>query len=312
MLDEIDAPLIDAIRDFNRFYTGHLGLLGRGYLDAGMTLTEARVLYEIGARGELAASDLTRDLHLDPAYLSRILKKFRYAGLIETRADAEDKRSRVITPTAAGMAAFESIGELSRRQLAAMMTPLGPAQRGELAAAYASLRRLLDPSAAASPAIIRQHRPGDLGWIVQSQAEFYTSAFGWNDQFEALVAEVAGNFLKKFNPARERCWIAERDGVRVGSVLVADGGGDVARLRLLYVDDAARGSGLGRMLVEQCIAFSRQAGYRQLTLWTNDILDAARAIYERQGFRLVSEEKHTKFGPELTGQTWTLELAANA
>lgn len=309
MLDNKDATRIDAIRGFNRFYTGHLGLLGRGYLDAGMTLTEARVLYEIGERGELAASDLTRELHLDPAYLSRIIKKFRYAGLIETRADAEDKRSRIISPTAAGMAAFESIGELSRRQLATMMESLGPAQRDELAAAYATLRRLLDPSAAAGPAIIRQHRPGDLGWMVQSQAEFYTSAFGWNDRFEALVAEVAGGFLKNFNPARERCWIAERDGVRVGSVLVADGGEDVAKLRLLYVDEAARGLGLGRTLVEECIAFSRRAGYRQLTLWTNDILHSARAIYQRQGFVLAAENPHTMFGPELNGQTWTLALA---
>ncbi|PWV99099.1 MarR family transcriptional regulator with acetyltransferase activity [Hoeflea marina] len=308
MPGDSDAGLIEAIRGFNRFYTGHLGLLGRGYLEAGMTLTEARVLYEIGARGELAASDLTRDLHLDPAYLSRILKKFGHAGLVGSRIDADDRRSRVISLTAAGTAAFESIEALSRRQLAALLAPIEPAGRSEIAHAFASLRRLLDPSAAAGPVVIRPHRPGDLGWMVQSQAEFYTGTFGWDDRFEALVAEVAGAFLRNFNPAREHCWIAERDGIRIGSVLVADGGGDVAKLRLLYIDGSARGLGLGRMLVEQCIAFARQARYRQLTLWTNDILHAARAIYRQQGFRLVSEERHTMFGPDLTGQTWTLEL----
>ena len=309
MLEPNHDDAIEALRAYNRFYTDRIGVLDRGYLETDHTLAEARVLYELGARGSTTAKALIDDLHLDAAYLSRILKKFRAAGLIDSRPDPADGRSQIVSATAAGRERFEKLGALSRRQLSEMLTHLGTAERAELTAATATIRRLLTADGSdRGPATIRAHRPGDIGWIVQSQAEFYTRACGWNDQFEALVAEVAGKFLANFDAAREHCWIAERHGVRVGSVLVMNGGGDVAKLRLLYVDAGARGIGLGRTLVDETIAFSRAHGYRQLTLWTNDILHAARHIYQTAGFRLVAEEKHSLFGPEENGQTWTLDL----
>lgn len=309
MTQAMDLATVEAMRAFNRFYTNRLGVLGQGYLGSGYNLTEARILYEIGARGQVAASELTRELRLDPAYLSRIVKRFRAAGLIETRPDPQDQRSQIISPTEAGVEEFTKLGAASRAELAVMIEDLGPAAREHLKSAFATIRAMLDPQAlAGEPPVLRPHRAGDLGWMVQSQAEFYTSTFGWNSQFEALVADVAGKFLANFDSTREFCWIAERAGVRLGSVLVMNGGDGVAKLRLLYVDEQARGLGLGRMLVEECIRFARDAGYRQLTLWTNDILHAARAIYVKSGFKLISEEPHTLFGPRENGQTWTLDL----
>ena len=308
MLETVDLPTIEAMRAFNRFYTDRIGVLDRAYLKGDYTLTEARVVYEVGARGKVAAIDLVRDLHLDPAYLSRILRKFRERGLIEVEPDPSDRRSQRLALTAAGRTEFEALGELSRDQLRDMVAALGPAERASLVEAMATITRLISPSSANATPLLRPHRPGDLGWIIQSQTEFYANVLGWTGNFEALVSDVAARFLENFDARRDHCWIAERHGVRIGSVLVMDGGDGVAKLRLLYVDEAARGLGLGRLLVEQCIRFARNAGYRQLTLWTNDVLDAARHIYVSAGFRLVAEERHRMFGPELNGQTWTLDL----
>lgn len=300
---------IDAMRAFNRFYTERLGVLGRGYLDSGYTLTEIRVLYEISSGDGRSATDLTRNLHIDPAYLSRILKKFRSTALIETRPDPDDLRRHLLTATEGGMRLCERFAERSRSQLAEMLAPLAAAERDALTAAFSTIRRLLDRGdSPQEPAVIRSHRPGDIGWIVQSQAEFYTKHCGWNDRFEALAAEIGARFLTEFDAEREACWIAERDGLRLGSVMIVDGGGDVAKLRLLYVDEKARGLGLGRALVETCVAFARSKGYRSITLWTNDVLHAARHIYETSGFRLVSEERHAMFGRTENGQTWTRDL----
>lgn len=309
MLDRRDLATIEAMRAFNRFYTDRIGVLDRAYLKANYTLTEARIVYELGVRGRASAAELVRDLHLDPAYLSRILKAFRSAELVEQTRDPDDGRSQIISLTPRGVAEYEALGELSRSQLEEMLAPLGPAEKATLVEAMAAITGLLDDDRRnEAPPVLRPHRPGDLGWIIESQTQFYVREFGWNDKFEALVSEVAANFLNGFNPARDYCWIAERRGIRIGSVLVMDGGGDVAKLRLLYVDEAARGLGLGRLLVQQCIDFARRAGYRQITLWTNDILHAARHIYVSLGFSLVSEERHTLFGPELNGQTWTLDF----
>lgn len=301
---------VEAVRDFNRFYTNFLGVLNKAYLDSPYTLTDARVLYEIGAHDGIAAAALTRDLHLDPAYLSRIVKRFRNDGLVETRSDPADLRSQIIMVTEKGQAQFEELGQRSNAQIAGHFENLEEGEPERVVAAMRTIRAILDSRERKSeaPAIIRAHRPGDIGWIVQSQGRFYTEEYGWDMRFEGLVAEVAGRFLTGFDPAREYCWIAERGGVNVGSVLVTNGGDGVAKLRLLYVDKAARGLGLGKLLVEQCIRFSRQAGYRQLSLWTNDILEAARGIYIQKGFRLVSEERHCMFGPQLNGQTWVLDL----
>lgn len=300
---------IDAVRDFNRFYTNFLGVLNKAYLDSPYTLTDVRVLFEVGFRGGVAASALTRDLHLDPAYLSRIVKRFREDGLIETTPDPDDARSQVINVTDKGQAQFQEFVRRSRAQIAGYFDRLAIGEPERIVEAMRTIQDTLGADrSAAPPAIIRSPRPGDIGWIVQSQARFYTEEFGWDHRFEALVAEVAGKFLSSFNPDKERCWIAERNGLNVGSAMIANGGDGVAKLRLLYVDKTARGLGLGKLLVDECIRFSRDAGYAKLSLWTNDILDAARAIYIKAGFRLVAEERHRMFGPELNGQTWELDL----
>lgn len=303
-----DLALVDGIRAFNRFYTDRIGVLDRAYLKADYTLAEARVLYEIGARGATTASDLVRDLHLDPAYLSRILKIFRDRDLVTVERDAADRRSQILQLTTTGSIEFEQLGELSRAQIRGMLSGLSAAERQALAAAMDSIPALIGDRADQRPTVLRPHRPGDMGWIIQSQTEFYAREFGWQQGFETLVSKVAAQFLEHFDPAMEHCWIAERSGLRLGSVMIVNGGDGIAKLRLLYVDGAARGLGLGRLLVEQSLAFARQAGYRKVSLWTNDILLAARHIYISLGFRLVAEESHTMFGPEIIGQTWELDL----
>ena len=304
-----ELATIDAVRDFNRFYTNFLGVLNKAYLDSSYTLTDARVLFEIGSHGGIAASTLTRDLHLDPAYLSRILKRFREDGLIETKPDPSDLRSQIITVTDKGQAQFLEFVRRSRAQLAGHFDMLALGEPELIIEAMRTIQTMLGSDRKTPPPlVIRTHRAGDIGWIVQSQARFYTEEFGWDDRFEGLIAKVGGEFLSKFKPDKERCWIAERGGQNVGSVMITDGGDGIAKLRLLYIDKTARGLGLGKLFVDECIRFSRDAGYRRLSLWTNDILDAARAIYIKAGFRLVSEEKHRMFGPELNGQTWVLDL----
>ena len=308
-IDFSSLATVDAVRDFNRFYTNFLGVLNRAYLDSDYTLTEARVLFEIASHDGITAAVLTRDLHLDPAYLSRIMKRFRADGLIESEADPDDLRSQIVKVTGKGRALFSDLAQRSRTQIAGHLAHLPQEGPQRIVEAMRTIRTLLDGGAAEqSPVILRAHRPGDIGWIVQSQARFYCEEFGWDMRFEGLVAEVAGRFLSRFDARRERCWIAERGSLNVGSIMITDGGDGVAKLRLLYVDKAARGLGLGKMLVDESIAFSRQAGYRRLSLWTNDILTAARAIYVKTGFRLVGEERHRMFGPELNGQTWELDL----
>lgn len=309
MRESSDATTIEAMRAFNRFYTDRIGILDRAYLKADYTLAEARIVYEIGTRGEVLAVDLVRDLHLDPAYLSRILKKFRERGLVTVARDPTDGRSQLLGPTDKGRTEFETLAELSRSQLRQMVAPLGAAEQTAVVEAMATITRLIAPDAGAhATPILRPHRPGDLGWMIQSQTEFYVGTFGWNGRFEALVSQVAADFLERYDARRDHCWIAERAGTRIGSVIVMDGGDGIAKLRMLYVDGAARGLGLGKLLVEACVHFTRNAGYRQLTLWTNDILHTARHIYVAAGFRLVAEERHSMFGPELNGQTWTLDL----
>ncbi|UWU15610.1 helix-turn-helix domain-containing GNAT family N-acetyltransferase [Rhizobium sullae] len=303
-----DSALIDAARDFNRFYTNFLGVLNKAYLDTPFTLTDARVLFEIGSHDGISAVTLVRDLHLDPAYLSRILKRFRSEGLIETKADPADLRSQTISVTGKGYEQFRELGHRANAQIAERFEALALGERQSVVSAMQTIRSLLDPNIKPNPPIIRAHRPGDIGWIVQSQGKAYAEEYGWDMRFEGLVAEVAGKFLADFDPAMEYCWIAERNGINVGSILVTNGGDGIAKLRLLYVDKAARGSGLGRMLVDECIRFAKAKGYRQISLWTNDVLHAARGIYVKAGFRLVSEERHGMFGPEETGQTWVLDL----
>ncbi len=299
----------EAIRAFNRFYTNKLGVLSKGYLDTDHTLTEARILYEIGASQRISATELNRELGLDPAYLSRILKKFREAGFLGSEPDPLDRRSQILTITAPGKAEYEMLGTRSRAQIARELSGISDADRDRVVTAMATIHGILAATErSTAPVVIREHRTGDMGWLIEAQSVAYTREYGWNDRFEGLVAEVAGRFIQNFNPDRERCWIAERDGQRIGSVLVADAGENIAKLRVLYVDPAGRGLGLGRTLVEQAIAFAKAAGYAKLSLWTNDVLKAALHIYEATGFTLVAEERHAMFGPECIGQTWELDL----
>ncbi|MGV2099577.1 bifunctional helix-turn-helix transcriptional regulator/GNAT family N-acetyltransferase [Rhizobium sp. 21-4511-3d] len=303
-----DSALIEAARDFNRFYTNFLGVLNKAYLDTPFTLTDARVLFEIGSHKGISATTLASDLQLDPAYLSRILKRFRAEDLVETKADDNDKRSQIIHVTGKGQQQFEEFGRRSNAQLAERFETLADGEPQSVVSAMQTIRSLLDPKAKSPAPIIRAHRPGDIGWIVQSQAKAYTEEYGWDMRFEGLVAEVAGKFLAHFDPAMEYCWIAERNGINIGSILITNGGDGIAKLRLLYVDKAARGLGLGKTLVNECIRFAKAKDYRQISLWTNDVLHPARAIYVKAGFRLVSEERHRMFGPEENGQTWVLDL----
>lgn len=296
---------IAAIRGFNRFYTRAIGLLGR-YLGGPWSLTEARVFYELYTRDGLTARDLGQDLGLDAGYLSRILRRFEADGYLVRTVSPADGRRQVLALTQAGRLAFAPYDRASREEVAAMLARLGSGDRDRLVGAMATLAGLM---AGEGPEVmIRRHRPGDIGAIAAGQARVYTEEYGWNDEFEALVAEIGAAFLKDNDPARERAFIADRAGEVVGSVFCVDGGEGIAKLRMLYVDASQRGTGLGRRLVRECIAFAKDAGYAGMTLWTNDCLAAARRIYVAEGFVLAAEEKHHSFGVDLVGQNWTLDF----
>ncbi len=302
---------IAAIRRFSRFYTRQIGLLEESMHASPYSLSEARVLYELAHTPDLAASDLIRDLGLDAGYLSRMLKKFEEQGLIRRAPAADDARRAIITLTRKGEAAFAPLDRASEVGVVAMLEKVPAADRPRLVAATWTIRRLLgEAPETPEPYILRGLEIGDAGWIARRQAMIYASEYGWTSPlFEALVAEILSKFITNFDPAYERAWIAERDGEVVGSVFIARGPSpEVAQLRLLYVDPSARGLGLGRRLVDECIRFSRAKGYKTLMLWTHDILVPAVRIYEAAGFKLVKEEPHNEFGHDVNGQIWELGL----
>jgi DNA-binding MarR family transcriptional regulator/N-acetylglutamate synthase-like GNAT family acetyltransferase len=301
---------VDLIRGFNRLYTRQLGLLDRGLLGSEFTLTEARVLYEL-TNHETTATAIARELAIDLGYLSRLLKKFERRRYVKRTRSPVDARQSRLQLTEKGRTVFDPLDRAAREQIAAMIDPMTPDQRFELLGAMQSIQRLLQPGSekrGGKPYIIRPPRIGDLGWITHRQGVLYSQEYGWDGTYEALVAEILANFVKNFDPKRERGWVAERDSVTVGCVFVVRASDEVAKLRLLYVEPAARGLGLGRRLVHDCIDFARAKGYRTLTLWTNDVLVSARHIYEAAGFQLTREERHHSFGKDLLGQTWDLAL----
>ena len=298
---------VDAVRGFNRFYTQKIGVLGEGLLESPFSLTEARLLYELAQREQPTASGLCRDLGLDPGYVSRMLRRFEKQRLIQRTRSAADGRQSFLALTPAGRAAFGGLNRRSRDEVAALLKPLGAGEQERLVAAMAGIRQLLTPQAAA-PWRLRAQRPGDMGWVVSRHGALYAEEFGWDESFEALVAEIVAGFIREFDAGRERCWIAERDGKRLGSVFLVGQSALEAKLRLLLVEPAARGTGLGAALVDACIGFAREAGYRKLTLWTQSILLAARGIYAKAGFRRVREEPHRSFGQDLVGEYWELDL----
>lgn len=300
---------VDAVRGFNRFYTRQLGLLEEGLLKSEFSLTEVRVLYELAHGDRLTATRLRHALGLDAGYLSRLLKKFETRGFLRREPATNDARQSVLTLTSAGQQVFRPLDHASHDQVAAMLDPLTTSERDALIKAMQTIRRLLgDTPPPKVPYLLRAPQPGDIGWIIHRQAILYAQEYGWDETYEALIAEILGAFVNHFDPRCERAWIAEREGEIVGSVFVVRQSDTVAKLRLLYVEPAARGLGIGGRLVDECIRFARAKGYRTLTLWTNDVLASARRIYQAAGFRLTKEERHHSFGKDLVGQHWDLEL----
>jgi DNA-binding MarR family transcriptional regulator/GNAT superfamily N-acetyltransferase len=308
MVQSDDEGLIAAVRAFNRFYTRQLGVLDQQVFKSPYSLSEARVLYELANREYPSAKEIGAELDLDPGYLSRIVQKFADDGLISRKPLPADRRKHLLKLTPKGRQAFARLERNSHDDVANMLRPLSQSKRGHLTAAMATIERLLDASAPLSTAILREPGPGDMGWIVQSQGAAYAREYGWDSSFEALVADIVAKFLNSFDASRERCWIAEIDGVPVGSVMLVRGDDEIAKLRLLLVEPAGRGQGLGRRLVGECINFARGRGYRKITLWTQSILTAARKIYQEAGFVLVASEPHRSFGHNLVGETWEMKL----
>jgi DNA-binding MarR family transcriptional regulator/GNAT superfamily N-acetyltransferase len=298
---------IASVRAFNRFYTNKLGVLGHQLAKSPFSLSEARVLYEIANRDSPSAKEIGTELGLDPGYLSRILQKFDEDGLITRKPLPADRRQYRLGLTAKGRQAFAKLVHCSQNEVAEMLARLPDRDRQRLTQSMATIERLLSNSVPPA-ASLREPRPGDMGWVVQSHGALYASEYGFDSSFEALVAEIAAKFMGSFDASRERCWIAELDGEQVGSVFLVKHSDDVAKLRLLLVDPVGRGHGLGRQLVGECVAFARACGYRKITLWTQSILTAARKIYQDAGFVLVASEPHRSFGQSLIGETWEMKL----
>ncbi len=300
---------VDAVRRFNRFYTRQIGLLAKGYLESPFTLAEVRVLYELAHRDTPTAAEIGKALGLDAGYLSRMLSSFRKRGFLTRQASERDARQSRLALTEKGRAAFDALEAKSQAAVSKMLEGLPPAEQSRLTGAMAAIESLLgEPADPKAPYLLRTHQPGDMGWVIHRHGVLYAQEYGLDERFEALVAKIAAEFIQKFDPKRERCWIAERDGAIVGSVFLARKTERVAKLRLLLVEPSARGLGIGARLVAECVRFARQAGYRKITLWTQSILDAARHIYRQAGFRLVKRERHRSFGPRLVGETWELTL----
>ena len=316
---------IGAVRRFNRFYTRQIGVLRRNYLDSPYSLSEMRVLYEIGCGKALTASDIARTLDLDPGYLSRVLRNFEKRRLITRKASATDARQSHLTLTARGRQTFALIDKRSQNQVGTMLDKLPAAEQVRLVGAMQTIENLLDGNPQSAPTSsrkdepkpapkeepgysLRQPRPGDFGWIVTRHAEIYAQEYGWTEPFEGLCAQIVADFANKNDPSCERCWIAELNGENVGTIMLVKDSEEVARLRLLLVDPKGRGLGLGNRLVEECVRFARAAGYKKITLWTHSILTAARHIYEKAGFRLTASEKRHSWSKDVVAEFWDLEL----
>ena len=300
---------IELLRGFNRFYTRRIGLLREGLLDTPFSLTQARVLLEIAHHPGTRSTDLAADLGLDPAYLSRLLAGFERRKLVARTQSRDDRRVNHLRLTAKGRSAFARLDALSRQQSAELLATLAPAAQQRLTDSMAAIQELLGAHGKSAPTVtLRTHRPGDIGWVIARHGAFYTEEYGWDDTFEGLVAEIAGKFLAHFDPQRERCWIAELNGQPCGSIFLVKHTGTIAKLRLLLVEPWARGHSAGTKLVDACVAFAHEAGYRKVTLWTQNNLHAARRIYQRAGFQLLKEGPHRAFGADLVQQVWELKL----
>lgn len=299
---------VAAMRRFSRFYTRQIGLLQGAFLESPFSLSEGRVLYELSKHEKLTASDLVAGLGLDHGYLSRILQRFEKQGLIERTRSRDDARQSHLSLTAKGRKAFAPLDERSHDQVHDILQRLAPGQQKRVTDAMRTIEALIGEKPEKTEVKLRAHRPGDMGWVVEKHGALYASEYGWNNRIEAITAEIVGAFLKNFDPRRERCWIAELDGEIVGCVFLVRETDKVARLRLLMVDPAARGLGVGKRLTEECISFARKAGYRRITLWTHTVLKAARGIYQALGFKLTKQWVHDDFGKKEKSETWDLDL----
>jgi DNA-binding MarR family transcriptional regulator/GNAT superfamily N-acetyltransferase len=303
---------IARFRHFNRMYTRYIGTLNEGLLNSDYSLAEARVLYELANRTSPKASEMAEGLGMDPGYLSRLLAKFERDGLLQKKTSEQDGRYAELVLTTRGRSVFKKLNDLANEQAYAALQGLPPASRTELIRCMQAIEELLmKTDRSRTPYVLRPHRVGDMGWIVYREGLGYAEQYGWDATFEALVASIVSDFITHFDPARERCWIAEVDGQPVGHVFLVKHPSQphTAKLRLLFVEPRARGTGLGHALVNECVRFARTAGYRKIVLWTQSMLTAAHRIYDRAGFRLVKEEPHHSFGHDLIGQEWELELS---
>jgi DNA-binding MarR family transcriptional regulator/GNAT superfamily N-acetyltransferase len=297
---------IEELRSFNRFYTRKIGVLDERHLQSQFSLAEARVLYELSRCEQPTATDIGRELGLDAGYLSRILRRFERQRLIDRTPSKKDGRRSLLRLTAMGEKAFAPLERKTKAIAQGILEPLSPDRREQLLTNMRSIQTMLSTSE--DSITLRTHRYGDMSWIVERQIEVYEQEQGWRERFEYLMIRIAADILENFDPSRERIWIAERNGERVGSVCVVAESKSVARLRLLLVDPSSRGSGLGRALVDECIKFARATSYRKMVLWTQHVLHPARKIYEDAGFRLTGRKKHSDFGVPLVGETWELRL----
>jgi DNA-binding MarR family transcriptional regulator/GNAT superfamily N-acetyltransferase len=300
---------VAAVRRFNRFYTRQIGLLQESYLKSQFSLSQVRVLYELAHRERPTATELGRELGLDPGYLSRILRLFEKRGFLKRTPSKADGRQSHLFLTARGQAAFAPLNTRSREEIGSMLRALRARDQIRLVDSMHAIEGVLGAQPEKKvPYLLRPHRPGDMGWVVSRHGALYAQEYGWDETFEALVAGIVKKFIEHYDPRKERCWIAEKDGEPVGSVFVVKQSATVAKLRLMLVEPKARGLGIGARLVDECVRFAGQTGYGKITLWTNSVLRAARRIYKEAGFRLVRQERHRSFGHDLVGETWDLKL----
>ncbi|MBT3372377.1 MAG: MarR family transcriptional regulator [Rhodospirillaceae bacterium] len=306
---KLHADRVEAVRAFNRFYTGQIGVLREGLLDSKFPLMEARIMYELDARGETTARELSRDLGLDPGYLSRVLNGLSARGLVEKTPAANDRRKNILSLSPAGREEFTVLEEISRTANGKLLAPLSDGDQLRLVEAMARIHSLLSPGDRRGKAfVLRPHRPGDMGDVIALHGRLYPEMFGWDETFEALVATIAADFIRNFDPEWECSWIAEVDGEFAGSAFVVKVDAQISKLRLMIVDGKAQGSGIARALLDECLRFARRKGYGKMTLWTNDVQTAARALYASAGFVMVHAEPGHDFGVDLVAETWELKL----
>lgn len=306
----VSSDQVSAVRRFNRFYTRQIGVLEEHLLGSQFSLTEVRVLYEIANRQNSTAKDLCTELGLDRGYVSRMLQTFQEHAWIKVVTSPDDRRRQFLSLTAKGHNVFDPLDRRSSEEVAALITKLSPSQQKKMLAGIRDIESALAPTKTrTAPFTVRQHRPGDMGWVVQRHGELYWQEYHYDERFEALVAEIVAEFIQKLDPSCERCWIAEREGERVGSIFLVKKSASIAKLRLLLVEPSARGLGIGKRLVSECVDFAKHAGYKKVLLWTQSELDAARAIYKSAGFERIAEERHDSWSRKnLVAETWELKF----